>query len=795
MIFPHHPRCPVALGEASGCGEWDCVGSVSRRLRSLDVETHLTQAGLLAPPIVCGSTASPLDGSERLLTKAQVREHASHLLFSESVITGAFICYDFACIANEWPELLRGIFDAYRDGRVYDILIAQALDAISRGELGIDPRTGQKILNEERKRTGRYSLGWIADYLLGRADAKVRDFWRKRYAILESVPIELWPEDAAQYPRDDARNTVDIAIEQLRRYERGEFRNMGDHALQAETAFGMHLGGVWGVRTDPERVAALKSIMDRAYARTLADFQAIGFLRADGSEDQAAVKTAVAKAYGAAGACERCGGKGRVSNGKEYGGPPRRFKADTDQGYADRCAEHRARWEDANTIACKGADGGCDGTGLDIDSTPGLPRTDKGGISTSRDTLAESGDDDLERYAENEAAKIRETYLPFVESGVDKPINFRPNVLVASGRTSYEGVIQLIPRHVICPICNGHKRIAGIDCEDCEGLGVISGVRECIVARPGTLFCSVDFSAGELCTLAQCCLWVVGHSEMANIINATGNPGMLHTMFGAKLIGKTTEEMIALLKAGDVAAKNGRQGAKPFLFGVPGGMGAAKLVLTKRKRSEGYTTSPTGRVYPGIRFCILLGGERECGTEKVIEWKKRPTPPICKRCVETAEYLVKPQFYQMFPEVREYHDWVSRGVENDGVLPCLGPVDRDRGGLDFCSGANNGFQALLSDAVKSGWREVVRECYLDHESPLFDSHPLFLPHDEIFTEMIARRAHEASLRKVEIMIREGRKYVPDVTLAAAPALMTHWTKDAEPVYDRDGRLIPWSKAA
>lgn len=792
MDFPHHPRCPVALGEASDCGEWDCVDTLLRRLRSFDTETHLTQPGLLAPPIVCGSTCSPAENSETLYSATDLRGALEGLLFSDSVIVTAFGCYDFACAAVKWPELLPPIFAAYGEGRVYDILIAQALDAISRGELGLDPRTGQEIANEDGKRTGRYSLAFVTDYLLSRA-AKARDFWRKRYAILEHVPLKFWPADAADYPRDDVRNTLDSAVEQLQRYKHGHFRNLGDLPEQAETLFGMWLGGVWGVRTDPARVAALEAIIERGYIKTLGHFQALGFVRADETKDEVAVKRAVARAYGATGECSRCGGKGRVSNGKTYDATPRRLKADTDASYAARCAEHRARFFDTNTIVCKAADGGCDGTMLDLSTAPSLPRADKGGVSKSRDTLAESGDDDLEEFAENESTKIRNTYLPFVKGGVERPINFRPNVLVASGRTSYEELIQLIPRKVLCPICMGHKKIGSIICEDCAGKGTISGVRECIVARPGRVFCSVDFSAGELCTLAQCCLWIVGYSRMAEIINSTGDPGMLHTTFGAKLIGITVEEMIARLAAKDPEAKNARQGAKPFLFGVGGGMGPAKLVLTRRKRSEGYTTAPNGRVYPGIRFCILLGGESECGAEKVIEWNRRPTPPICKRCVQIAQEVRK-QFFEEFPEVDEYHSWVSARVDQTGVLPCLGPVDRLRGGLNFTAGANNGFQALLSDAVKAGWRAVVRECYLDRDSPLYDSRPLFLPHDEIFTEMIEEQAHAAAHRKTEIMLREGRRFVPDVTLAAAPALMYHWSKDAEAVYE-NGILVPWKEAA
>lgn len=35
------------------------------------------------------------------------------------------------------------------------------------------------------------------------------------------------------------------------------------------------------------------------------------------------------------------------------------------------------------------------------------------------------------------------------------------------------------------------------------------------------------------------------------------------------------------------------------------------------------------------------------------------------------------------------------------------------------------------------------------------------------------------------------EYVPDVKIAADPALMEYWTKDAEPAYDANGALTVW----
>jgi len=105
-------------------------------LVSFDLETHLIQRGLLAPPIVCGSTARWCDAAKRpikaqTLTREQAIETARVYLESPKVtIAGANIAYDFGVLANEDPSLLPLIFKAYEENRVHDVQIAQALDAI-----------------------------------------------------------------------------------------------------------------------------------------------------------------------------------------------------------------------------------------------------------------------------------------------------------------------------------------------------------------------------------------------------------------------------------------------------------------------------------------------------------------------------------------------------------------------------------------------------------------------------------------------------------------------------------------
>ncbi len=739
---------------------------------AIDLETFLIQPGVLAPVPVCGSSADEGGQSVFGIDTTQATYGLPHTVRESELIIGAHIAYDFGVSAAHGLVSLEDIFKAYDEDRVYDVLIAQALDAIATGHLFKDPRTGGVLRDPTNgKLSQRYSLAICTDLTLGRVDAKKNDEYRLRYGLLAGLPMAEWPEEALQYPKDDARNTFDVAMAQLGETTRPEgaiwpgkepLQNLHDLPAQARAAWALHLASMWGFRTDRARVEALAARVDGDHEKALAAFKPLGFIREDGSEDTAVVKKAVALAYGASGTCARCGGTGKVLS--TSGTSTKRL------------------------INCKGGtapDGssfGCDGTGFDLGTAPSLVRTPAGGVSASRDTLTESGDDTLMAYGMvSESEKVRGTYLPFLQSGLDFPINPRPNVLVESGRTSYSDPTQTFPRS--------------------------GGLRECIVPRPGSVFCSIDYSAIELCTLAQACVTLLGKSRMAEVINETGDPGSLHTSLAASMLGISFEELRARVKAKDSVAIGYRQAAKPAGFGFPGGMGASTLVLANRKGVAGVTPceNATGFVkimedgkerlvhgYQGVRFCVHLGADR-CGAAKVTEWKGKVIPPTCKACIESAEDL-RAQWFKQWPEMKEYFAIVSRQVENTGRIEQLfsGRVrDVSTGpGNGFTSAANGYFQGLAADGAKAALYAVSKECYLDRESPMYGARPIFFNHDEIFSEIPLAIASNAAKRMTKVMIDTMRTVVPDVTVAAEPCLMWRWSKDAQTLYDVDGELIP-----
>ena len=234
-------------------------------------------------------------------------------------------------------------------------------------------------------------------------------------------------------------------------------------------------------------------------------------------------------------------------------------------------------------------------------------------------------------------------------------------------------------------------------------------------------------------------------------------------------------------------------------------MGVAKQVLTNRKKNQGSTTLPDGRVVAGIRFCVLIGGASECGIEKITSWKGRPCAPVCKACCDIVEETLRPAYFKRFPEVKQYFRWVVLMTDKaGGRVPCLGrdvrtggvEVLRWRSGVDYSAACNNGFQSMLADVGKLAFYTIARESYTGltaegEPSPLAGSRPIVFMHDEPICELPEERAHLAGPRIAEIMKWAGKTIAPDVTWSAETALARQLSKSMEPVYDDNHRLLVW----
>ena len=614
------------------------------------------------------------------------------------------------------------------------------MDAIADGCLGYDHRNEGPLRDPATGRvTKYYSQAIVCDLTFAFEGAKDNDEFRKSYALLDGIPIDQWPERARTYPIDDTRNALiaalvqtghlgrDAGIAGLKTAPRRRARNLHAMADIAYAAFALHLGACWGFGVDQTMVSELGDRVLASIEAGTATFKDCGFIRDDGTGNKAIQKRALVLAYGPnVGPCPVCDGTGKVASATS--GNPINDKA-------------------------------CDGTGLDIESLGFLlPRTEKGAVSTARDVLVDSGDDTLIEFAEwGETAKIVSTYVPALVDGLP----LRPNVPLKNERVSYSGIVQTMPRK--------------------------GAVRDCVVARPGTLISSVDFTGVELCTLAQTCIDTVGFSNLGEVLNSGSDA---HSVLGADVCGRTYDEFIALKNAGDRQIADYRQAAKWGNFGFGGGMGEPKFVITNRKAPGMTTKAPDGKEYKGVRFCILVGGRPRCGEEKLTEWKGRPTTPVCAACVDAA-VIIRTAWFTRWAEMRPYFNFINDVVESVGAITHFvsGVV---RGGVTFTEAANGMFSSRAAIGAKRAFVAVTRAAYLARPgSVLYGTRPIAFIHDEALCEHPTDRAGDAAREVCRIMVDEMQKVTPDVIIRSSPALMRRLYKGAEETLDSAGNLIPW----
>lgn len=651
-----------------------------------DTETHLIQPGLLSPPIVCHSFAYP-DEEPQLLDREIGGNLIDEWLHTDVVVAGANIAYDFGCLLAERPWLLDAVFKMYDEGRVHDVLIFATLNAIAEGRL----HDGELFARDGSKMKDP-AKGTITNrYSLAVTTYEWlgrKDAKHNDEYRLSYASLENTPINL--WPVVAQQYPKDDAVNTLEcclAQRRGLGSGMvAEQARQADAAFCAHLAAMWGLRTDGERVDALETDLLARHAALKSWAVEQGFVRPEGV-------------------------KGKKAGSKDTALLASRVSA-----------------------SYKGSP----------------PVTETGKVSISREALEESGDPALEKFAEIGKVEKLMTYLPTLKEAAKVPLNVKPNILLASGRASYEGMIQLLPRK--------------------------GGVRDCFKFRG--VGCSVDYSAVELVTLGEVCIQKVGFSDLADAINRGVDP---HSLFGARLISAQYDAFKAASKVAGSIEANVRQAAKAANFGFPGMMGAPKFVIAKRRE--------------GASVCEWLYRDGRCGERKIVEWNDRPIgAALCERCVTESNDL-RNQYLLMWKEIRPYWKKIEMELEASGDDSIVHLVSgRKRGGLRAPQAANSYFQGLAADGAKAALRRMTREMYLDKESALYGSRLAVFAHDETIIDIPHEDPHDAAVQQARVMVEEMQRYTPHVKVTAEPALMRYWYKEAQPVFNEKGRLIPWEPA-
>lgn len=347
-----------------------------------------------------------------------------------------------------------------------------------------------------------------------------------------------------------------------------------------------------------------------------------------------------------------------------------------------------------------------------------IPTTAGGDVCLDEDACNKSGDPVLRDYgAFGSASKVLTADVPLVRGGTTQPIHAHFEVLLETGDI-------------------------GCSAPNLVNLPTRPGVRECFVPRPGFVFLAVDYSAIQLRTWAQACLYLLGFSRMAEVLNAGEDP---HCMVAADILGTTYADAFA--RKDEVYYE--RQCGKVANFGFPGGMGPARLVHAAANQYNVEITED---------FAAKL---------KAIWRRKWP---------EADPYL---------EHVRQRTAYGEAQIEQFGS-------GRLRGGLGYCDTANGLFSALSYDAIKAAGWLVSKACYLDAASPLYGARIVNVIHDELLLEVPEALGHECAEETARLMIAGATPWIPDVPPKTEAVLMRRWSKKAKALRDGAGRLVPWA---
>jgi hypothetical protein len=470
-----------------------------------DVETHLIEPGNLTPKLVVATfsgssdtyhlvskwhtAASPVVGKDYYFyladdTKewylALAPEQACEFMLDlVDALTSGDIgtlvahngAFDWAVMCNEVPEFLPFYTAMVEQGLVADTMVREMLLCIEQDNFVMDGRTG---------RPTSFTLDALVNaYFRKDISHSKKDpySWRLRYAELDGVALDEWPQRALDYAVEDAMWARRVYLRQAD----GPVTN---EVEQTAAAWVLHLMACHGVYTDADAVHRFEVEVTRAATEANQAARDAGFWKVN--------------------KCKYCEGTGRVLQG--FGSSPCSICGGRDHEACKSAGVYRSR------AAHKEGKHMARLRRLVTDAYGGYPETtDTGNVKTDADTLLGSGNPLLVKYAEGAAAqKLLSTYLPILQRGIDAPITSSPRVLVRSGRTSWRNPnFQNPPQR--------------------------GGFRDCFIPRPGTVFASIDYSGLEMTTLAQVCLHFFGHSAIGDAINEGKD---LHTLFAGYMLAK-----------------------------------------------------------------------------------------------------------------------------------------------------------------------------------------------------------------------------------------------------------------
>lgn len=361
-------------------------------------------------------------------------------------------------------------------------------------------------------------------------------------------------------------------------------------------------------------------------------------------------------------------------------------------------------------------------------------------------------------------------------------IHPRYTTLVRTGRTSCHGPnIQQLPR---------------------EG-----GFREMIVPSPGYVFLGIDYSFIELRTLATVCENRYGQSRLANVIREGVDP---HSFTASMFEGISIEDFAQLPNK-----KQLRQRAKALNFGIPGGLGAASLVSYAAtaygvdlsiEQASSFRDRLISEVYPelsdylkedpvealshnlktsGFRVRTAFETDGAIGAAKrIVAGKGKASGTeygegFVDRVWESLKALNQNRKLRERIANREASEALARDLFFGPVVTLTG---RLRGKVGFSQSRNTPFQAIAADGAKLALWGLYRAGFRS----------VAFVHDEVVIELPRSANFTEEAKRIDLILCESMQQLTgSIPIACEYALSERWYKQAEAVFDDQGRLCLW----
>lgn len=785
------------------------------RTISLDTETFLIGPNAIAPKLVCFTTAerSP-DGSIDSILMGNgdegVEEHLRFLFTDPDVrLVLHTACYDLAVISTSYPDLEPLIWEALKAGRITDTKIReQLLNLSTHGNLS------SVFLPDGSVQQLSYSLATLTLKWLGIDTSHLKegdDIWRLNYHTLDGLRAEQYPRDAADYAIGDARHTLQIYEEQERSKEiEGSTET---EFFQTAADFSLKWITIAGMGTDPERFAETqKMLAEELSDDRLQPLVAAGILRP--REPARPYARQQRKA---------------MELLREWLGPDVELTSELVEEWRSELEGAEIKFKDAEPsslvqdalrrrvmavqLSLALGDPVENYMGMSLDELMTVATeigikfktTDKGGVSTDSEVIASvaSVDEVLGVFEHRQSLqKLVSTELPRMqwEGKLASRVHWPFRVLLETGRTSSSA-------DSLFPSGNGQQ--------------IHPKVRPIFVPQAGGLLCSTDYSTLELCCVAQVMLDKFGYSKHAEKINAGYD---LHAYLGAQLALRLSPLFRELLQASGINPsdaddtyemfrslkkdepdfyKHWRKFAKPIGLGFPGGLGPYKI-LSLAKKTYGVDIVAEAEKMFGEHPELF---DRTSGSVRY--WAQR----LYKMSKESVEWtptlkgialakMLRDVWLDTYPEMRDYFKYLqasapSKSFDEDsdesqsGEMSYTSPFGMVRAGCTYTSAANGeAMQTPAAEGFKTAVFNLVEVCRLGRLKGR--AQVVNEIHDEVIVE-IFNESDGAAVAAVVKEVLEGSMQVviQNVRVTAAPCLMRRWHKEAEPVFDANGVLIPW----